>query len=218
KAENLGVSDFSLPSRAFDRATTEQTFQVTETAILSPKMLNETRFQYIRNRNRQEGSTVPTVVVQDSFIQGGSQIGLAHNEQDSFELQNYSTRTSGRHILRFGGRVRHVRINDFSPTNFGGTYTFSGRFAPLLNGNNEIVPDNSGNPVLISITSLERYRRTLLFQGRPDMRPLGGGAPQFSIAGGNPEAGVSQTELGFFVQDEWRVRPNLTFTAGLRYE
>jgi hypothetical protein len=75
KAENLGASDFSLPSRAFDRATTEQTFQVTETAILSPKMLNETRFQYIRNRNRQEGGTAPTVVVQESFIQGGSQIG-----------------------------------------------------------------------------------------------------------------------------------------------
>src|SRR5262245_41669030 len=29
KAENLGVSDFSLPSRAFDRGTTEQTLQVT---------------------------------------------------------------------------------------------------------------------------------------------------------------------------------------------
>ncbi len=218
EAENLGVSDFSLPSRAFARATSEQTFQVTETAVLSPKMLNETRFQYIRTRNRQEGSTVPTVVVQDSFIQGGSQIGLAHNEQDSWELQNYSTRTSGNHVLRFGGRLRHVRINDFSPTNFGGTFTFSGGFAPLLNANNEIVQDNSGNPVLISVTSLERYRRTLLFQGRADMRALGGGATQFSIAGGNPEAGVGQTELGFFVQDEWRMRPNLTFTAGLRYE
>ena len=29
---------------------------------------------------------------------------------------------------------------------------------------------------------------------------------------------MTQTELGFFVQDEWRIRPNLTFTAGLRYE
>jgi hypothetical protein len=218
KTENLGASDFSLPSRAFDRFTSEQTFQVTETAVLSPKMINETRFQYIRNLNRQEGSTVPTVVVQESFIQGGSQIGRAHAEQDSWELQNYSTRTSGTHVLRFGGRLRHVRINDFSPTNFGGTYTFSGGFAPLLNGNNEIVQNNSGNPVLISITSLERYRRTLLFQGRVDLRALGGGATQFSIAGGNPEAGVTQTELGFFVQDEWRIRPNLTFTAGLRYE
>jgi hypothetical protein len=50
------------------------------------------------------------------------------------------------------------------------------------------------------------------------MRALGGGVTQFSIAGGNPEATVSQTDLGLFFQDEWRVRPNLTFTAGLRYE
>jgi hypothetical protein len=71
---------------------------------------------------------------------------------------------------------------------------------------------------LIPITSLERYRRTLLFQGNPNMRLLGGGVTQFSIAGGNPEASVTQTDMGLFVQDEWRIRPNLTFTAGLRYE
>jgi hypothetical protein len=218
KIQNLGVSDFSLPSRAFNRSNTEQTLQVTETAVLSPKMLNETRFQFIRNRSRQEGSSVPTVVVQDSFIQGGSQIGQAHNEENRWELQNYSTRTSGNHILRFGARLRGVRITDVSPTNFGGTYTFAGGFAPQLNANDEIVRDSNGDPILIPITSLERYRRTLLFQGRADMRVLGGGATQFSIAGGNPEAGVTQTELGFFVQDEWRIRPNLTFTAGLRYE
>ena len=50
------------------------------------------------------------------------------------------------------------------------------------------------------------------------MRELGGGVTQFSIAGGNPEASVKQTDMGLFVQDEWRIRPNLTFTMGLRYE
>jgi hypothetical protein len=57
------------------------------------------------------------------------------------------------------------------------------------------VRDAHGDPVLIPITSLERYRRTLLFQGNPDMRLLGGGVTQFSIAGGNPEAKVSQIDL-----------------------
>ena len=41
---------------------------------------------------------------------------------------------------------------------------------------------------------------------------------QFSIAGGNPEASVSQTDLGAFFQDEWRIRPNFTLTMGMRYE
>src|SRR6185312_14287800 len=159
-----------------------------------------------------------TIVVQDAFIAGGSQVGLAHNDEDRWELQNHSTWTKGRHILRFGVRVRGVKITDFSPQNFGGTFTFSGGDAPQLDANNQVVLDSHGDPVLVPITSLERYRRTLLFQGNPNMRELGGGVTQFSIAGGNPEAGVSQTDLGAFLQDEWRIRPNLTFTMGMRYE
>ncbi|HEY0762912.1 MAG TPA: TonB-dependent receptor [Pyrinomonadaceae bacterium] len=219
KASNVGASDFSLPERAFDRFSTFQTFQVTETAIISPALMNETRFQYTRNRSRQDGNnTIPTIQVQESFISGGSQVGLAHNDEDRWELQNYSTWTKGRHILRFGIRLRGVHITDFSPQNFGGTFTFSGGDAPQLDANNQIVVDSHGDPVLVPITSLERFRRTLLFQGNPNMRELGGGVTQFSIAGGNPEASVSQTDLGAFVQDEWRLRPNLTFTMGFRYE
>ena len=114
--------------------------------------------------------------------------------------------------------MRGVKITDFAPQNFGGTFTFSGGDAPLLDANNQIVLNGNGDPVLIPITSLERYRRTLLFQGNPNMRLLGGGVTQFSIAGGNPEASVTQTDMGLFIQDEWRIRPNLTFTAGMRYE
>ena len=219
QADNVGASDFSLPERAFSRSNTTQTFQLTETAIISPAMMNETRFQYIRNRSEQDGNnTIPTVVVQDAFIAGGSQVGLAHADEDRWEIQNYSTWTKGRHVLRFGVRARGVRITDFSPQNFGGTFTFSGGDAPLLDGNNQVVRDSSGNPVLAPITSLERYRRTLLFQGNPEMRALGGGVTQFSRAGGNPEASVNQIDMGTFIQDEWRIRPNFTFTAGLRYE
>ena len=115
-------------------------------------------------------------------------------------------------------RLRGVSITDISPQNFGGTFVFAGGMAPQLNTDNQIVLDASGNPVLEPITSLERYRRTLLFQGRSDMRALGGGATQFSLAAGNPEARVNQKDFGVFVQDEWRIRPNFTLTLALRYE
>ena len=181
--------------------------------------MNETRFQYVRTRGEQNGNNeIPTIIVQESFISGGSQIGLAHNNEDRWEVQNYSTWTKDRHILRFGARLRGVSITDFSPQNFGGTFTFSGGDAPQLDANNQIVLNDKGQPVLIPITSLERYRRTLLFQGNPNMRLLGGGVTQFSIGGGNPEASVTQRDLGLFIQDEWRLRPNLTLTMGLRYE
>ncbi len=219
EADNIGASDFSLPERAFSRSSNTQVLQLTETMIISPKLMNETRFQYNRNRSRQDGNnTIPTILVQEAFTSGGSQVGLAHNNEDRWELQNYSMWTNGRHIMRFGVRARGVKITDFSPQNFGGTFTFSGGDAPQLDANNQVVLDSNGDPVLVPITSLERYRRTLLFQGNPNMRELGGGVTQFSIAGGNPEASVSQTEMGVFFQDEWRIRPNLTVTMGMRYE
>jgi hypothetical protein len=219
EADNIGASDFSLPERAYSRSSNQQVLQLTETMIISPTLMNETRFQFNRNRSRQNGdNTIPTILVQEAFTSGGSQIGLAHNDEDRWELQNYLMLTSGRHIMRFGVRARGVKITDFSPQNFGGTYTFSGGDAPLLDANDQLVLDSHGDPVLVPITSLERYRRTLLFQGNPNMRELGGGVTQFSIAGGNPEASVSQTEFGVFYQDEWRIRPNLTLTMGMRYE
>lgn len=47
---------------------------------------------------------------------------------------------------------------------------------------------------------------------------LGGGATQFSIAAGNPQTSINQWELAFFVQDDWRLRPDLMLSLGLRYE
>src|SRR6185369_16951833 len=101
-------------------------------------------------------------------------------------------------------------------------YTFAGGLGPRLDENNTPVNGPNGLPEIIELSSLERYRRTLLFS-RAGLTPaairvLGGGATQFTIAGGNPEANLKQTDAAFYFQDEWKLRPNFTLSPGFRYE
>jgi hypothetical protein len=84
------------------------------------------------------------------------------------------------------------------------------------------VNDGSGNPLVAPITSIERYRRTLALlkagDSAPAIRALGGGATQFSKNAGTAALAVHQIDAGLFAGDEWKARPNLTVSLGLRYE
>ena len=214
--DNNGVGGFSLPERAFISSFTQQEIQITETAILNASMINETRFQFSRNSAESLGDiTLPTITVSSSFISGGSQVGDVTNINQRMDLQNFLAWQKGTHAIKFGGRLRRVSISDNNPNNFGGTFTFTGGLVPALDANNDPI---FNQPVFAG--SLERYRRTLLFSNLSDLeiRRRGGGASQFNISAGDPLATVSQTDYALYAQDDWRIRPNLTFSVGLRYE
>lgn len=218
-----GVGGFSLPSRAYKGRRNNFIMQFTETALINEKTVNETRLQLIRNRFRQTSVLNAFALnVLDSFNGGGAQVGSSSNAQDRMELQNFTSWSVGNHFVKIGGRLRHVKIDSISPANFGGTYTFAGGPGPRLDENNQIVIGPNGQPEIVDLSSLERYRRTLAFS-RAGLSPaairlLGGGATQFSIAGGNPQAEIKQTDVSFYFQDEWKLRPNFTLSPGLRYE
>jgi Carboxypeptidase regulatory-like domain/TonB dependent receptor len=202
RVENQGVGGFNLPERGFDTLSVNQNLQVTETAILNPTTINETRFQYSHGRNEQTGNnSVPSLDVSGSFGSGGSQVGQSVNERTTWELNNFTAKQKGPHAIKFGGRIRHISVDDTNEGNFGGNWIFTGGFG---------------------LSSIERYQLTLRLQEQgftpAEIRAAGGGATSFRLNAGNPFADVTQTDYGVFLQDDWRVRPNLTFSYGLRYE
>jgi hypothetical protein len=100
--------------------------------------------------------------------------------------------------------------------------TFAGGLGPALDENFNPILGADGAPVIGPVESLERYRRTLGLEARgfspAQIRLLGGGASQYTVAGGDPNASVAQTDLGFFLNDDWKKTDRLVLGLGLRAE
>ncbi|HEY3454429.1 MAG TPA: TonB-dependent receptor [Bryobacteraceae bacterium] len=221
--EHSGVGAFNLVSTGIHNHGNDHTAQIANTVVLGATALNETRFQFYRASISSISEDMsPRLDVLSSFIGGGAQVGSSFNTLDTYELQNYTTVSHNVHTLRFGVRARAGLLDNTSPINFGGSYTFAGRLAPELDANNQPLLDSSGQPKLVNINSIESYRRTLLFQrlGLPAarIRTLGGGASQFSVNAGTPSLAVNQEDVGVFIGDDWHAKRNLTLNLGLRYE
>lgn len=128
KQDNNGIGGTSLPQRAYDSTNQDHELRLTETAILNPKTVNETRFEYSWEKRSQTGdNSIPTISVAEAFTGGGSQIGESYNKARDWEIYNATMTTLGKnaeHALKFGGRIRSVTINDRSENNFSGNFSF----------------------------------------------------------------------------------------------
>ena len=112
--DNQGVSQFSLPSRAYNTDMNEHRLQLTETSILGPKVVNETRLQFLRSVSSQNGdNTIPSINVNEAFNGGGAQVGHNSDQDTRWEIQNYTTTTKKTHTVRFGARVRNGKRKEY---------------------------------------------------------------------------------------------------------
>jgi Carboxypeptidase regulatory-like domain len=216
--DNQGVGGFRLAETAYNQTVGNHILSATETALLTPMLVNETRFQYARfTREAITAGAAPSLWVQDAFTGGSAPNGDSRNTTNRFEVTNMSVLNHGTHTLKWGARLRQSINNDVSDNNFNGTFTFFGGSGPQLDANNQPISGSS-----VQLSGLDVYQRTLLLQQQgfspTQVRVAGGGASLFSLNTGTALTRVTQTDLGAFFNDDWKIRPNFTFSYGVRYE
>jgi hypothetical protein len=210
--ENDGVGTFNLPSQGYNATSIEHTFQIGDTQIIGAKIVNETRFQYLRENDSQNAvSTDPTINVRGAFGGGGNNQGTIIGHENHYEFQNYTSMIHGNHTLKFGGRVRVLALNSFSTSSFNGTFTFSS-----LNGPSYVTCHIAGDPNELPSTtpcpvSYQYAEQQLQSGGIPY-------AAQLSITTGFPNKSLTTYDAGLYLEDDWHARPNLTLSYGLRFE
>jgi hypothetical protein len=199
---NNSGGGISLPSQGYDSESLFQTLQISNSQTIHNKIVNETRFQYTRQRSRQNPySDDPSLAVQGAFNGGGSPMGHYQDNQDRYEFQDYVSLAVRKHYLNFGVRLRSARDANHSVANFNGQYTFP-----------------SIDAYQITEQILQANPHTDPKDLDPIIRAAGGGASQFTRTAGNPSTVASMTDLAFFLEDDWKVKPNFTLSGGLRYE
>lgn len=208
---NLGNA-LDLPTQAYYTQSTENTVQLSDAQVIGSKMVNEIRFQYLRDDSLQTASnSTPTVTVLGNFTGGGYASGNQNDQQNSYEIQNYTSLIHGNHTLKFGARVRATQDTNYSTSGFNGTFTFSSL-------GSSAVPDNDTPSNCATFAQNPPCPISYLYATQQLNAKGSPYATQLTYTTGNPTAHATYYDVEPYIQDDWRVKPNLTISSGLRFE
>ena len=188
--ENDGISQLTLPSQGFNQNGNENEIQISDTQILSPHAVNETRFEWERGATDQNAlSLTPAINVLGQFSEGGNPLGISSVITNHYEVQNYTSINKGNHFMRLGGRLRVTGNSSTSTQGFNGTFSFGATKDPVTGA---------------TISPLTNFHN-----GQPT---------QLTVLTGNPLIEDTFADAGLYAEDDWKLRPNMTASFGIRYE
>ncbi len=194
---NQGIGGQSLPSQGFNTLSTEQTLQVSDTQVFGPNIVNETHFQYIRDVSNQTaqctaGSLLPQCAV-------GT---LPPQCAELFTLTVSGAFTcGGNNQGNIADTQNHYEFQNYTSWVLGKHFLKFGARLRDVNDQNHSTSGFNGQFTFPNIAAFQTNS-----------------ANQFTLTAGIPNANVNVFDAGLYVQDDWRVKPNITLSAGLRFE
>jgi hypothetical protein len=193
--DNQDIGGLELPDRATNIFNHENEVKILETATPSTNFQNQVRLTY--KNERETTSSVSAGYAVD--ILGHADFGSAPTNRNIIEtlgdMQDVASLFYGRHNLRFGTGVKLRYFSSEDRSNFGGTFIFSKVVCPTA------ATSQSCRPFPDGLVAFENNQPS-----------------QFIMNVGNPSVDFSEHEVFSFLQDDLRLRPDLSLMMGLRYE
>lgn len=211
-AQNSGIGGSSLPTMGSNSDFTAHRIQISDTQVVSPRVINETRFEYEHELSKSTPLfTAPTLSVQGAFTWNGAGGGPSTTTSSHYEVQNYTSIALEKNFIRLGGRLRSDSDSVTSTSGINGSFTYAYLLDPCVSTNSDTTTQGgcanitSPTPCLAANSSVSSYQC-----GTPS---------QYSITKVyKPTVGGRVTDIGLYAETDWKVRPNLTISYGFRYE
>jgi hypothetical protein len=221
-AQNAQLGALVGYDRGRNILTIDRTAMLNNTFILNDHTVSETRLMF----SHGDLNVIPTDPNgPDITISGYGSFGRelflpSRTAETHYQVQQVVDYTTGKHSIKFGAEFNPVRDKVDSETFFGGRFLFSEGISlgALLN----VVAGNPNEQAILTsnLASLGQPQLgAVLNQSITALQAYNLGLPVLYQQGfGNPNWNAWFRYFGSFVQDSWKVLPNLTINAGLRYE